>query len=314
MEWPREQLFVAPEYTPLLRQLGLDARAVFADPRIRAWRTLSERDNATLDATIDGRSVRLHIKRFARTTALPSPAEREAAALRRVIEAGIATLPLVAWGRAIDGRSFLISEELYDHLPADKLLSASRCLFDDILAPTAALAATLHAAGLHHRDLYLCHFMARIDAPAQLRLIDVGRVARFADHTLGRLPLAAAFIERRWTIKDLAQFWYSTLDSAITPPITDAQRARWLEAYIAARTASPRPLGMTIGALRRAIERKAAAIARHDRRLRAARPTRNISIPDSPPDPTPPDTTPPNTSAPHPGPPHPGPPTPASAP
>jgi len=41
-----------------------------------------------------------------------------------------------------------------------------------LLTPTAQLAAKLHSAGLHHRDLYLCHFMAKVDVDqAELKLI-----------------------------------------------------------------------------------------------------------------------------------------------
>ena len=75
----------------------------------------------------------------------------------------IPTAPLVGWGRLADGRSFLISEDLAGYAPADKLVRRAR-RSRRLLEPTADLAAELHSAGLHHRDLYLCHFMAKVTA------------------------------------------------------------------------------------------------------------------------------------------------------
>ncbi len=133
--------------------------------------------------------------------------------------AGIPTAPLAAHGRLDDGRSFVIFADLAGYTPADKRVAAGEP-FEPLLVPTADLAADLHAAGLHHRDLYLCHFMVRPD-PFDVRLIDVARVARLAN------PLT----RRRWVVKDLAQFWYSTTQLAVT----DEQRRRWLDRYAARR-------------------------------------------------------------------------------
>ena len=46
----RDTFHVAPSYQPLLREIGLDAEAVFTDPRIVVWRSITERENCTLDA------------------------------------------------------------------------------------------------------------------------------------------------------------------------------------------------------------------------------------------------------------------------
>jgi hypothetical protein len=135
--------------------------------------------------------------------------------------------------------------------------------FGRLLEPTAALAAKLHQRGLHHRDLYLCHFFAKISGDAvDLRLIDCARVKR--------LP---GFLTRfRWIVKDLAQFWYSSLKHG---QIADADRAAWLGHYAEQR-------GVTsVTRLRRAIERKVGWITKHDAKLNRAQPNRNISIPAS---------------------------------
>src|SRR6185437_6220361 len=125
---------------------------------------------------------------------------------------------------------------------------------------TADLAARLHQVGLHHRDLYLCHFLVKPggDQP-DVRLIDSARVRR--------LP---GFITRgRWIVKDLAQFWYSTLKL----PITEAQRTAWLLRYCQQRQL-PGPALM-----RQKIDRKVGRIAKHNARLNRLQPGRNVSIP-----------------------------------
>jgi hypothetical protein len=258
-------LRVAPHYQPLFREVGLDAEAVFDHELIRPWRTLADRENCTLDFTDrDGNDQRWHIKRYpAPGYGFRTPAEVEVDGYRALNSNGIPTATLVGWGQLADRRSFVISEDLTGYDACDKLLASASVTFDQLLKPTAALAAKLHNAGLHHRDLYLCHFFARVDADnstIDVRLIDVARVRKFS-------PLT----RRRWIVKDLAQFWFSTLEHK---SITDAQRTAWLNEYASQR-------GINGQSLRGAILRKSDSIARHDLRLRALQPNRNISIPTS---------------------------------
>jgi hypothetical protein len=262
---------VAPQYQPIFREVGLDAEAVFSHDDIRPWRTLADRENCTLDVTlVDGESIRWHVKRYAAVRfGLDTPADDEVDGYRALHDAGIPTAPLVGWGRLADGRSFVITEDLHGYDAADKLVERGGAeMFEKLLEPTADLAARLHRAGLHHRDLYLCHFFASVDepnasgedgsGPIDVRLIDVARVGRLRN-TLTR---------KRWIIKDLAQFWYSTLNL----PVTDEQRARWLKRYGDQR-------GIDAPRFRGSIERKSRWIAKHDRMLREREPDRNISIP-----------------------------------
>jgi heptose I phosphotransferase len=258
-----DTLTITPRYRPLFESAGLTAQSLFNDPRVVAWRSITERQNCTLDLPQGaGQTVRLHVKRFEPVRAAVSPAEEEARGIAALEREGIPTAPLVAFGKLPDGRSVVVTEDLAGFRAGDKAVAAG-LPFESLLAPTADLAARLHAQGLHHRDLYLCHFFvaATDDASSapQLRLIDAARVR----------PLPTLFTRTRWIVKDLAQFWYSTLSL----PVTDDQRARWL-----ARYAQSRSLPST-DRLRRKIERKVAAIARHDRNLKAAQPTRNVSIP-----------------------------------
>ncbi len=244
-------MHVAPAFRPLWQEIGLTADGVFADDRVRVWRSLPDRENATVDhRRPDGAAFRLHVKRYPASN--PAAADAEVNGHALLTAAGIPTAPLVAHGERHDGRSFVAFADLAGYAPADKL----DVPFEHLLTATADLAAALHAAGLHHRDLYLCHFMVAADG--DVRLIDVARVARM------RNPLT----RRRWVVKDLAQFWYSTT----TRPVTDDQRRRWLARYAERR-------GTTAGRYLGAVVRKAAAIARHDERLNRKQPTRNVSIP-----------------------------------
>ena len=252
-------MFVSATYQPLLRQLGIDADAVFDRPDIRCWRKLPDRENCTLDADLpDGRHVRFHIKRYAASRGATTPADGDAAGHRLLEAASIPTAPLVAHGNLRDGRSFVMFDDLTGYTPTDKLIEQGTG-FEPLLEPTADLAAKLHNAGLHHRDLYLCHFLAKVDDErVDLKLIDTARVKRLP----GLFP-------QRWIVKDLAQFSYSTLRL----PITSEQRLQWLSRY-----AAKREIGSS-GALEARIERKVRSIARHDARLHLDRPERDVSIP-----------------------------------
>ena len=242
---------VRPEFEPLAREVGLTD--VFADPRVRVWRRLSDRENATLDHVRgDGTTIRLHVKRYPAGSRV---ARDEVAGHALLTAAAIPTAPLVAHAQAADGRSCVVFADLAGYTPADRLVSAG-APFEPLLTPTAELASALHAAGLHHRDLYLCHFMVRPE-PFDVRLIDVARVARLAN------PLT----RRRWIVKDLAQFWYSTTKLNVT----NDQRARWLDHYAERRR-------LSANGLAGAVQRKAATIARHDARLNQRQPNRNVSL------------------------------------
>ena len=152
-------IFIAEPYREILGQIGTSPETIFTDPAIKPWRILEDRENCTWDVLVGGRRVRLHVKRF-RATNRRRRAQAEAEGYRALHERGIATATVAAWGRLDDGRSFIVTEDLAGFAPADKLVEGGED-FDRFLIPTADLAARLHNAGLHHRDLYLCHFLAR---------------------------------------------------------------------------------------------------------------------------------------------------------
>jgi hypothetical protein len=250
------ELNIDPAYVDLLASLHLNADSIFSDPRIRVWRSLPDRENATLDfQQTDGTVGRLHIKRY--PTSAGSMAERELAGYQLLKAADIPAAPIIASVRRSDGSSAILLEDLRGYTPADKWIKNSED-FAHLLTATADLAALLHDRRLHHRDLYLCHFMVKRDAgKIDAKLIDMARVSR----------LQSPLTRRRWIVKDLAQFWYSTQSL----PITDAQRRDWLDHYCQKRQISA-------ARLIRSIQRKAHTIAKHDQQLRRKQPGRNVSV------------------------------------
>ena len=254
----RDHFQVAPRYQPIMREIGLDAEAVFSHPQIKVWRSIPERENCTLDAMLDGREIRLHIKRYHAGRSSKNAAEEEVGGIELLHAHQIPTVELVGWGKMVDGRSFVISEDLKDFRAADKAIELG-FPFDRLIDSTADLAARLHASGLHHRDLYLCHFfMKTAGDELELRLIDAARVRR--------LP---RFFRARWIVKDLAQFWYSAKKLGIV----DDQLIRWLGRYTDKAPDIAPPL--------RLIEAKVSWIAGHDKKLNISQPNRNVSIPRS---------------------------------
>jgi hypothetical protein len=250
------EFHIEGDYAPLLKQIGMDAETVFTDPRIHVWRSLPDRENATLDFQREnGKSIRLHVKRY------PEPfhfmAKHEMEGYRLLKKAEIPVAPIIAHGNRSNKDSFIILEDLADYTPADKLIQQGFA-FDRLLEVTADLAALLHNKRLHHRDLYLCHFMVKpTENTVDAKLIDFARVDR----------LNSVLTRRRWIIKDLGQFWYSTLSL----PITDPQREQWLRRYCKQRQIK---FDRFIGP----VQDKAVKIGRHDKRLQLKQPNRNVSI------------------------------------
>lgn len=253
-------LHVDPRHQPVFRELAIDAETLFDHELVKPWRSLADRENCLLETTLaDGRKIRWHVKRYAPVRG-QTPADAEVAGYRLLRDRQLPTADLVAWGRLEDGRSFVILEDLAGYADAEKLV-AGGLPFDRLLEPTADLAARLHGSGLHHRDLYLCHFFARVGPDrVDVRLIDVARVRK--------LP---RWLARRWVVKDLAQFWHSTTGL----PISEGSRLAWLSRYARQR-------GIEADAFLSGVRRKARWIARHDAALRKRQPRRNISVPSEP--------------------------------
>ncbi len=229
-------LIIAAQWRDRLAVAQLtDAAAWWNDQRINVWRDLPERQNAVIDLD-DG--VRLHVKRF--KSSQDDPVGTELEGIRLLHEANIPTLEVVA--HHCGPRPVLVTKDLTGLTSADVLLREGVC-FDDLLAPTADLAARLHVAGLHHRDLYLCHFLLKPDG-SDCHLIDAARVRP--------LPWLT---KRRWVVKDIAQFIYSAKQANVPEDRIEAWFTRWARAY-----------SVFPGGWRDAVESKVRSIGVHDAR------------------------------------------------
>jgi hypothetical protein len=128
--------------------------------------------------------------------------------------------------------------------PLDRLLAEGALrgrLRRRLLRDLAAAVARMHAAGLHHRDLYLNHVFADASAdPARFAVIDCERVGRH------RRRLS------RWVVKDLA-----ALETSAPPEATARERLAFLVAYLRAR-----------GLPRRVLRRLARRVLLKARRMR----------------------------------------------
>lgn len=231
-------------WRPTLAALGVrELDDCFTHPDVVAWRSIPERENCLLDTALG----RLHLKRMFRPHGAAATLV-EVQGLRLLREAGIRSTPLVAHATDAGGRGVLITADLSGYTPLDQRLRSGLATWAQIAAPTAAMARRLHERNLHHRDLYLCHFLHN---GQDFALIDAGRVK-----TLPR------WFRRRWVVKDLAQFQYGCEQAGLH----QSQFAGWLELY-------GRP------ELLAAVQRKCRQIARHDARLQHRRPERVRSIP-----------------------------------
>ena len=149
-------------------------------------------------------------------------AQDEWAAVAALKAAGIPTLEPAAYGERgwnpARRESFLMTDALEPTVNLETFCerwAAHRpppLLKWRLIRDVARMSRAMHAAGVCHRDYYLCHFLLRLDdkdhvpdhkAP-QLHLIDLHRARRFR-----RLP-------RRWRLKDLAALLFSARDIGLT--------------------------------------------------------------------------------------------------
>lgn len=142
-------------------------------------------------------------------------AQDEWRAIRRLEEAGVDSLRAAAFGQRGGNparqRSFIVTEELAPtisledycgtwptHPPAVRLKRA-------LIGRVAEMVRKMHAAGVNHRDLYLCHFLLHLAPPPSAERIRLSLI------DLHRAQVRAA-TPRRWRDKDLAALYFSALD------------------------------------------------------------------------------------------------------
>jgi heptose I phosphotransferase len=141
-------------------------------------------------------------------------ARNEWLAIKRLQELGVETMQLAGFGEEglnpARRRSFVITRELEDTVSLeDYCLDWGVSPPDPVLKWTlirrvAEMTARLHAHGINHRDLYICHFLLQRPWSGRpqalhLHLIDLHRVQIRAE------------IPRRWRVKDLAALYFSAL-------------------------------------------------------------------------------------------------------
>ena len=183
---------------------------------------IKERNTVRLDLeTESGEKKSFFLKRYAPTTIWDglkaylqlkrpvSGAGREWHAMWAFIQLGLPGPVPVAWGQ--DGGPSLVLSEGVSHVMRlsewaernfgkgfhrnTQAISAKHRIIEEV----ANIVARMHLAGLHHQDLYLCHFLCGSEQGClPLTLIDLQRVEGHR-----RLP-------GRWQVKDLAQLHFSS--------------------------------------------------------------------------------------------------------
>lgn len=153
-------------------------------------------------------------------------AANEWTALQKLSALDIPSLQAVAYG--IQGRnparqeSFIITEELSDVVQLDHFLQNHSLSIQQkvsLIQKVAHIAREMHAAGINHRDFYLCHFMLKqpwdfISQP-KIFIIDLHRA-----QIRSKVP-------ERWLVKDLAGLYFSSMSL----PISLRDRLRFLRFY-----------------------------------------------------------------------------------
>ena len=165
-------------------------------------------------------------------------ARNEFRAIRAVHEIGLDTMEIAAFGE--DGinpatlKSFLITDAVENTVdlehwlpermraqPAGTAHRPKRAAIRRV----AELAAKLHANGINHRDLYLCHL--RLDVSAENDIHTDRPKIYIMD--LHRAQLRRA-TPRRWVVKDVAALLYSSLCAARVT-LSRGDCLRFVEAY-----------------------------------------------------------------------------------
>ena len=146
-------------------------------------------------------------------------ARNEYLACRRLAAAGIAAPVVAAYGcrgrSPARRQSFIVCDALTDRVSLEDVAAAwaqrppTAKLRRRLLLAVAELARDLHAAGVAHRDFYLCHILA--DAKALAR----GEV-RLAVIDLHRARTARR-VTKRWRLRDLAALRHSAAGLALSP-------------------------------------------------------------------------------------------------
>ena len=145
-------------------------------------------------------------------------AGNEYAACQRLAKADIRAPRVAAYGsrgwNPATRRSFSICDALDGYVSLEQVVRSwqrtppTLHLRRALLRQVALFTRALHAAGVNHRDYYLCHLLADTDLLAKgevrLAVIDLHRAG-----VRRRVP-------KRWRLRDLAALLYSSADARLT--------------------------------------------------------------------------------------------------
>lgn len=110
-------------------------------------------------------------------------------------------------------QSFIVTRELTDVIQLDHFFEQYSVNIKAkwrILARVAEIARELHAAGINHRDLYLCHFMLKIQLITDQTLVpDLYLVDLHRAQLRPQVP-------ERWLVKDLGGLLFSSFNLQLT--------------------------------------------------------------------------------------------------
>ena len=197
----------------------------------------------TLRTEVDGKGyfVKIHrgvgwgeILKNLSTARLPVlGAGQEWKAIQRLTDAGVPTMTAAAYGERgsnpAQQHSFIITEELAPTVDLEQLTVNWRdqppqpVMKRALIRRVAEMTGRMHAAGVNHRDCYICHFLLHTDKPFNA-----------ADFRLSVIDLHRAQIRpavpRRWRNKDLAGLYFSALNIGLT----QRDCLRFLKGYFAA--------------------------------------------------------------------------------
>ena len=142
----------------------------------------------------------------------------EVNAIKKLVEIGIATTPLVAYGQRgsnpANVQSFVLTEDLGDIVSLEDLCAdwknnpPAEKFKRTLIIEVAKIARTLHENGINHRDFYICHLCLDKTALKQnqikLYLIDLHRML---------MHNKISVIDN---IKDIAALYFSSMDAGLT--------------------------------------------------------------------------------------------------
>jgi len=153
-------------------------------------------------------------------------ATHEKDAIAALDNADIGTMTMAAYGcrgsNPAQQESFIITEAIEPSISLEDLAIQWREQPPSVqekrrlLMEVCDITRRMHAAGVNHRDFYICHFLLPLEGTDRsLKLIDLHRALIHAD-----LPF-------RWRLKDLASLYYSAMDV----PLTRRDKLRFIKAY-----------------------------------------------------------------------------------